>query len=471
MIRYHVADYRLFHVDGHDFVFLPDHCAVFELTAGIGAILDHARLLGDFTRGEALSGISGPAEENTDFFEELVLRHVFLCETQSVQHHGHHALHEKIPLHTLVLQVTEACNLSCDYCYYQKNQGSPDSGRKMTPAVARRSIDFLLARSENAKILTLVFFGGEPLLNFDLISDAVEYAGEKGAQQNKRFNFAVTTNGTLLTQPIIDFLAEKQVSVTVSMDGDAKNHNQHRRFLNGDPSYQVVFPKIKGFLQQMSKMPVAARVTVTEDTADIQKTLKHLLGMGFAEAGFAPVTTGDSRFQLNEAAMERLLSHFKKLCGQFMAFAREDRLLGFTNLIDLLVSIHEGEIKRYPCGAGLGLFCVDADGRLYLCQRLVGHSAAHMGNIDKGVDENKTAAFRKEVQKDREPLCASCWVRHICAGGCYQEALVREQTMTAPNTHYCRWIKEWTGIGLNVYGRLAIERPEYLDRLARLRGR
>jgi uncharacterized protein len=470
MTRYTTADYRIFNVDGHDFLFLPSQCAVFELDADIKAILNQGRLLGGFTREEVLSGLFGPVEENTDFFEELVLRRVIVSESKTTPDYGHHAVFVEMPIHTLILQVTDACNLSCDYCYCRSNPNPPDSEKKMTPAMARRAIDFLLARSGNYKTLTLVFFGGEPLLNFDLISDAVDYAREKASQQNKKFNFAVTTNATLLSQPIIDFLAEKQISVTVSMDGAAKIHDRHRRFLNGNPSYEIIFPKIKNLLQQMAKRPVAARVTVTEDTVDIQRTLKHLLDMGFAEAGFAPATTCDLRFQLQEDGMAALLDHFKALCDQFMELAQKDEVLGFTNLIDLLVLIHEGDIKRYPCGAGSGLFCVDASGSLFLCQRLAGDLAAHMGDIDSGVDIGKAAAFRREVERDRELFCATCWVRHICAGGCYQEALVREGTLTAPNRHYCRWIKEWTGIGLTVYGRLAINRPEYLDRLARLRG-
>jgi uncharacterized protein len=471
MNRYNVADYKLFDVDDHVFLFLPSHCAVFEIEAAIKAILDRGRLLRAFTREEVLAGLLGPVEENRDFFEELVSRCVIVSEGKIAQDHGYPAVAGEMPIHTLVLQVTDACNLCCDYCYCRNHPRLPDSEKKMTPETARRAIDFLLSRSGKHNVLTLVFFGGEPLLNFDLISDAVDYSRERGFQQNKKFNFAVTTNATLLTQPIIDFFAEKQISVTVSMDGVEEIHDRHRRYLNGNPSYKVIVPKIKNLLQQMTKRPVAARVTVTEAAEEIPGTLKHLLDMGFAEAGFAPATTCDLRFQLQEAGMANLLRHFKDLCDQFMELAQKDKVLGFTNLIDLLVLIHEGEIKQYPCGAGLGLFCVDAEGRLYLCQRLVGHSAAQMGNIVEGVDESKAAAFRSDVQKDREPLCASCWARHICAGGCYQEALVREGTMSAPNSHYCRWIREWTDVGLNVYGRLAIERPGYLDRLAQLRGR
>lgn len=472
MTRYTTADYRVFDVDGHDFLFLPSCCAVFEMDPGIKALLDQCRLPGHFARDEILSALSGPAEENSAFFDELVLRDVIVSETQKNPDNDEYpAVYGEMPLHTLVLQVTDACNLGCDYCYCRNNLNAQKKEKRMTPATARRAIDFLLARSGHYKTLTLVFFGGEPLLNFDLISDAVDYAGKQASQQNKKFDFALTTNATLLTGPIIDFLAENQISITVSIDGDAKNHNRHRRFLSGNPSYEVIFPKIMNLLDLPAKRPVTARVTVTRDMEDIPGMLKHLLDMGFAEAGFAPATTDDLQFQLQESDMTALLRHFKQLSDHFMAVAQKNEVLGFTNLIDLLVSIHEGEIKRYPCGAGFGLFCVDAAGRLYLCQRLAGDLAALMGDIDKGVDIQKAAAFQSQVARDRKSLCGRCWVRRICAGGCYQEALVREGALTAPNKHYCRWIKEWTRIGLDVYARLAMDRPGYLDRLSGLRGR
>jgi uncharacterized protein len=165
-----------------------------------------------------------------------------------------------------------------------------------------------------------------------------------------------------------------------------------------------------------------------------------------------------------------LLAQFELLSELFLDRAREDRFVGFTNLIDLLVTLHEGEVKAYPCGAGLGLFSVSADGGIYLCQRLTGEGKAAMGDIFTGLDETKIENFRRTGHLSSKPRCRKCWAQIICAGGCYHEALVREGELTAANLHYCDWIKRWIETGLKVYGRLHSEKPDYLDKLSALRG-
>jgi uncharacterized protein len=134
-----------------------------------------------------------------------------------------------------------------------------------------------------------------------------------------------------------------------------------------------------------------------------------------------------------------------------------------------LFSLHEGEIKSYPCGAGLGLFSVDPEGDLYLCQRLTGEEPFFMGDIFKGFNAAKVSTFRERAFINQKETCTRCWVRNICAGGCYHEALVREGDMMKANLHYCQWIKNWIKTGIEVYGQLAADCPEFLDRLFRLR--
>ena len=139
-------------------------------------------------------------------------------------------------------------------------------------------------------------------------------------------------------------------------------------------------------------------------------------------------------------------------------------------MIDLLVTLHEGEVKNYPCGAGLSLFSVDCDGRLYLCQRLTGDTSLCMGDVFEGMDSEKVERFRKEAGTAQREPCANCWARVVCAGGCYHEALVRQGGLTRANLHYCEWIKRWVEIGMETYCRIALNRPACLDELAFLRG-
>ena len=208
-------------------------------------------------------------------------------------------------------------------------------------------------------------------------------------------DFALTTNATLLSESTTMFLTENRIGVTVSIDGLPHVHDRCRRFPDGSPSFAIILPGIRRLLDAAGCKPVVARVTVAGNPGDVPASLNYLLDMGFAEAGFAPVTSMDPRYRLGPEAMQQLLTQFEALSQQFLDRARENRFLGFTNLIDLLVTLHEGEVRAYPCGAGLGLFSVSTGGDLFLCQRLTGENEAAMGTIDGGLDPVQLANFRQ----------------------------------------------------------------------------
>ena len=466
-----IADNRMFHTGGRDFFFLAEDNAIFEMTPDTKIILEQQSAAGKFCKADFFSRLDGPVEDKQDLFETLMNRRVLVPGDRETSGRTTEAGTGIIPLKTLVLHLTDACNLGCHYCYYRQDGQASKKSRPMTPAVARKAVDFLLAHSGGLEEVVIVFFGGEPLLNFDLISFAVGYAREKALEKGKKIEFAITTNGTLLTDRIIGFLHEHSIGITVSIDGFEDVHDRFRRFPDGTPSYGTILPGIRKLIERAREKPVVARVTVAGRTArDVPEVLAHLLDLGFAEVGFAPVTTQDVSYQLGRDEMALLLDRFRALSDTFLDFARQDKFLGFTNLVDLLVVLHESEVKNYPCGAGLGLFSVDPEGRLYLCQRLTGEASAWMGDVSGGFHQRRIRQFRTAAEIGRKESCRKCWVRAICAGGCYHEALVREGGLDRPNLHYCEWLRNWIDIGLSVYGRLAAERPEYLDKLSMLRG-
>jgi len=264
--------------------------------------------------------------------------------------------------------------------------------------------------------------------------------------------------------------ADRRVRIARVHAENWQRHDRFRCFPNGTPSYGAILPGLKKLLADRGEKPLVARVTVAGESTHIPEILDHLLSLGFSEAGFAPVTTSDLAYQLSPKEMEQLLVHFKTLSEIFIAHAKKDAFYGFTNLIDNLVVLHEGERKDYPCGAGLSLFSVDPKGRLYLCQRLTGEAATCMGDVFSGFDSPALVRFRQQAFIGEKKPCAECWVRKICAGGCYHEALVREGGLFEPNLHYCQWIKDWVELGLSVYGELAVECPDYLEKLSMLRG-
>lgn len=470
METYRLAETRWIESDGRDYLFLVADKAIFEVDPGTKGLLAQQGLGPEFTREEFLAFSKDMSREDAEeLFSDLIRRCAILPANGAGRMRAWTAPRD-IPLKTLVLHVAEGCNLRCRYCYHEEKGNGKGPQRQMSRDVAIRAVDFLFERSGGHEELVLVFFGGEPLLNFETIRHAAAYAREKASASGKRVNFAITTNGTLLTPEIVDFLEEHEVSVTVSLDGFQEIHDRYRRFADGRPSYEVILPKLRYLLERARKRPVVARVTVVDEPERVPEILDHLLRLGFIEAGFAPVTTGHAEYQLSERQMDELLGAFRHLAQRFLEAAEEERFLGFSNLIDLLVSLHQGDVMNYPCGAGLGLFSVAAGGRLFLCQRFTGEETFCMGDIFEGFDEDRLGRFRQEAEISNKEECRICWARTICTGGCYHEACVREGSHLKPNLHYCEWIKRWGEIGLDVYCRIAARCPDVLERLCLSRG-
>ena len=472
METFTLSAYKTFAVDGRPLLFLSAQNAIFEADDDILRTLDRvsAKSAGHpFTRAAFTEWSAGSPHEKSQAFEQLGRIGLLRPAGKPSAVANESAGQAPMPVKTLVLHVTDACNLNCSYCYYHGGT-SPAKGKAMTVAVARRAVDFLMDKSGALDKVELVFFGGEPLLNKHLIAETVAYANASAAPCGKSVDFALTTNATLLSESTTMFLTENRIGVTVSIDGLPHVHDRCRRFPDGSPSFAIIQPGIRRLLDAAGCKPVVARVTVAGNPGDVPASLNYLLDMGFAEAGFAPVTSMDPRYRLGPEAMQHLLTQFEALSQQFLDRARENRFLGFTNLIDLLVTLHEGEVRAYPCGAGLGLFSVSTGGDLFLCQRLTGEKKAAMGTIEDGLDPAQLVNFRQASHVSSKPVCRECWARAICAGGCYHEALIREGRLTAANRHYCDWIKRWIEIGIDVYGRLASENLDYLDSLSALRG-
>lgn len=479
MESFEIAGNRLCEIDGHWFAFVVDCGAIFEIQA------DVARPLLEGFKGR--DGLFDWAAffshlEGDEAHKEAILEDLIECRivnngqkngavlTDSFAGRVAATGREEIPLQTLVLHVTDACNLECVYCYRPRRGRSSSAGEAMSLETARAAVDLLFERSGPCREVVLVFFGGEPFLKLETISCVAGYARRKAGECGKIVHFAVTTNGTLLTGEAVRVIDEYQMGVTVSIDGFESIHDRLRPFPGGAPSSPVILPRLEALLRDRGLRPVVARVTVAHRPDAVPEILSYLLDRGFTEVGFAPVTSQDADCRLDTEGMEVLLGAFSSLAQEFLSRARRGQIFGFSNLIDLLVHLHEGELKDYPCGAGLGLFAVAPDGGLYLCQRLTGEQDCCFGDVSRGFDKEKILRFRAEIMGKRRRECRDCWVRRICAGGCYHEALVREGGLAEPNRHYCDWVRRWVSIGLEVYGTLAATSPEYLDTLSLVRG-
>ncbi len=369
------------------------------------------------------------------------------------------------PLSTLVLNVNTGCNLSCSYCY-KEDLATPDQGQKMTFETAARAFELLLAEGAARERLNLVFFGGEPLSNLPLLRAMVEHAERRAAEAGKTVDFSLTTNGTLLTEPLVDWLSAHRVGVTLSMDGPKALHDRHRRTIGGKGTYDLVATKARMLLERHQTRPVGARVTLTKGVTDVVAIHRHLRDeLGFFEVGYAPVTAGDiDRFNLDEAELAEVFAGLKTLGLAYRDQALAGHNTGFANLHQLMTDLAEGTRKALPCGAGLGMLAVDRSGGLNLCHRFTGSSLPTFGDLDSGIDKARLGAFLEEAQERTGRPCETCRIRNLCAGGCYHERYARYGDPLHPAAHYCELMRDWIDFGIQVYAAIMAGNPGFFER-------
>jgi len=360
-----------------------------------------------------------------------------------------------IPLGTLVLEAAQACNLRCAYCY--AGGGSyGGAARLMSAELARRAARFLVASSGDRDSVTLVLFGGEPLLNLPAIGAAV-LEGEAAARAcGKKFIVSITTNGTRFTPEVLDFLREHPISISVSIDGPPDLHDANRRYpgANGGGTYADIVAGLQ-LLRAHLPRPPAARVTLTPDQwGRLPEVFDHVRSLGFLEVGIAPASPVSAKLLPTPAQEESLLAGFAQLAQQFAHEAGQGRLLPFSNLLDLLARLHQGQVKEAPCGAGLGYLALDAEGRFYLCHRLAGVDRFCVGDLDTGIDHDKIRACLAAQAAPRRDACRACWARSLCAGGCHHDNHLRESELGLAPGGSCGFVRHWLELGIRVYAGL-----------------
>lgn len=466
-------EHHRFEAAGKPFVYLVPSAAIFELDEAADSLLrtlagrPHSRdelsgfdnlddTLAELSRVQAIAQIGDGAEVG----QKLVRPSSDQGQTSKM------IPLVPIPLTTMVLNVTNQCNLSCTYCYeYGEDKiVNTENGRQpkfMTEETARESVDFLLR--EAGKVAHITFFGGETLLNFPVLAKTIDYAKRRAAEEGKDVDFSLTTNATLLRPEIIEFIAEHRIGVTISIDGPKEVQDKFRVFNNGSGSYDLVAPKIRELLKRHRSRPIGARVTLTSGNMDVTRIFKHLTeDIGFWEVGFAPVTTAAARgYAISDEGYDRMLGQFRDLAHEFLEASVANRHHGFSNVKETLEELHKGVSKAFPCGAGLGLLGVATDGDVALCHRFAGSDAHKVGTVRDGVDREAQTAFLQKHHIANKTDCSVCWARPLCSGGCYHEAHTRYGDTAHANLHYCEWIRGWTEVCLEIYGELSVRNPAF----------
>ena len=360
-----------------------------------------------------------------------------------------------IPLGTLVLEAAQACNLRCTYCYAGGGSYGGDA-RVMQPDLAARAARRLVESSGDRPRVTLVLFGGEPLLNLPALRAAVREGEAAAAALGKTLDVSITTNGTRFTDEALDFLCEHRIGVSVSIDGPPNIHDANRPYAGAKSSgtYADVIDGVARLRARSGRSP-AARVTLKPGQWHrVPEVFDHVLGLGFVEVGIAPSSPVNTQMLPTPQQEAALIAGFSEIAERFATDAARGVVLPFSNLLDVLARLHAGDVKPAPCGAGLGYFAMDAQGRFFLCHRLAGVEAFCVGDLDSGIDHGKIRACLSEQAAPRRDACAACWARSLCAGGCHYENHVRETELGLAHGGSCDFIRAWLEIAIRVYARL-----------------
>lgn len=338
----------------------------------------------------------------------------------------------------LCLNIAHDCNIRCGYCF--ASTGDYHGGRKlMSLEVAKGAIDFLLETSGNRKRLEVDFFGGEPLMNFDVIKETVKYGRERQKEYNKRIGFTITTNGVLLDDDASAFLNENMDNVVVSIDGRKAVNDRMRKFTDGKGTFDEIMPKIKEFVDSRGDKSYYIRGTFTANNLDFSEDVIFLADQGFKEISIEPVVAeANKAYALREEHLPYIYEQYDKLAKTYMEYQEQGK--GFR-YYHFLMDLDGGPCiyKRVSsCGSGVEYFAVTPDGELYPCHQFVGKEEYLMGNIKVGVTNKQ---LQREFDKNtvyHKEKCTDCWAKFYCSGGCQANAAAFNNDLKVPYDMECK---------------------------------
>ena len=322
----------------------------------------------------------------------------------------------------LCLHIAHTCNLNCSYCF--ASQGKYNGERAvMSFEVGKQALDFLVANSGSRRNLEVDFFGGEPLMNFQVVKDLVAYARSIEKEHNKNFRFTLTTNGMLVDDDVIEFANRECHNVVLSLDGRKEVHDRYRVDYAGKGSWERIVPKFQKFVQARGGKGYYMRGTFTHANPDFLNDIQQMLDLGFTELSMEPVVCapGDPS-ELTEADKIIVMDQYEKLAQLMLQRDKEGKPFTFYHyMIDL--SGGPCIYKRISgCGSGTEYMAVTPWGDLYPCHQFVGDEKFKLGNIWDGVDNTAIQDEFMSCNVYSRPECHDCWAKLYCSGGCAANA-------------------------------------------------
>lgn len=342
----------------------------------------------------------------------------------------------------LCLHVAHTCNLNCEYCF--ASQGKYHGERAvMSYAVGKQALDFLVAHSGTRRHLEVDFFGGEPLMNWQVVKDLVAYARTLEPKHNKEFRFTLTTNGVLIDDDVIDFCNREMSNVVLSLDGRKEIHDRYRVDYAGNGSWEKIVPKFQKLVAARGGKNYYMRGTFTHANPDFLKDVETMLDLGFTELSMEPVVCAeDSKDRLTDEDFPIVCEQYEKLAELMIRRRREGRPFTFYHY---MIDLTGGPCiyKRISgCGSGTEYMAVTPTGDLYPCHQFVGEERFRLGDIWTGVTNQPVQDEFAACNVYAHPECGDCWARLYCSGGCAANAYHATGAVTGVYRYGCELFKK-----------------------------
>ena len=322
----------------------------------------------------------------------------------------------------LCLHIAHDCNLACRYCFAEEGEYH---GRRalMSYETGKAALDFLIANSGSRRNLEVDFFGGEPLMNWQVVKDLVQYGREQEKIHDKKFRFTLTTNGVLLNDEIMEFANKEMANVVLSIDGRKEVHDFMRPFRKGAGSYDLIVPKFQKFAESRNQEKYYVRGTFTHHNLDFSEDVLHLADLGFKQISVEPVVAEPTEeYALQDEDLPKLFDEYDKLAAEMVRRKKEGNDFNFFHF---MIDLEGGPCvaKRLSgCGSGTEYLAVTPWGDFYPCHQFVGNEKFLMGNVDEGVKNTEIRDEFKCCNVYAKEKCRNCFARFYCSGGCAANA-------------------------------------------------
>ncbi len=346
------------------------------------------------------------------------------------------------PVKAMCLHISHDCNLRCKYCF--ASTGDFGEGRKlMTFETGKAAIDFLLNNSGDRVNLELDFFGGEPLMNFDVVKQIVVYARSREKEYNKNFRFTITTNGLLLTDDKIDFINKEMSNVVLSIDGRKEVNDRLRVRVDGSGCYDKILEGYKKLVSKRGDKDYYVRGTYTKYNLDFSNDVMHLYDLGFDQVSVEPVMADENMpYAITEEDVDAISKEYEILAEKLEKIRADG---GFCNFFHFMLDLDQGPcaIKRLRgCGSGNEYIAITPDGDIYPCHQFVGIPEFKMGNLEAGTFDNSIKEIFAKTHVYAKEDCKRCWAKFYCSGGCNANNFLYEGDILKAHKLSCKLQKK-----------------------------